>query len=323
MSGPQKLRSIRPSNSREINQVMSSEKNPDGPKPVDSPARLNEDEVLAVFQRVLEPMARCSGKDRIDSRTWWQIRTEWLDPLIEEYAYAQELAQRIAEQFAHARLFHRREIVTDEAPLLELLYLALGTRLGGIVDHLGVQDPLPPLIPTVRKRHHTPHDCNLALAAVREMRGALLQELNNNAPQSLREAAADSHSAARTAASKANTAWTEYRTGGAPLRGWHQILAAIEVDCDDPKAARNKREQLKKWNNNTDGPIKWQERTPEADRGELQAWIEDTHGRARAAQAQRESKKAATEELGEREGIRAQDHKMHTEKRPNARGKVR
>jgi hypothetical protein len=51
--------------------------------------------------------------------------------------------------------------------------------------------------------------------------------------------------------------------------------------------------------------------------------MRDIEERARRAEDNRASRKAAASELAERGGIRQQDYKFHGEKRPNARGKAR
>jgi hypothetical protein len=109
--------------------------------------------------------------------------------------------------------------------------------------------------------------------------------------------------------------WKARRLGGAPLRGWKDICAAIHVDH-----SRNKTLELRRLNDTTDGPIRRVGRIPEADRGELLAWLEDTDARASAREEARASKKAAADELAERDGARAAELGHHLEQRPNSRG---
>lgn len=112
--------------------------------------------------------------------------------------------------------------------------------------------------------------------------------------------------------------WAASKTDGMPLRGWDEICQFIEKPNE-----RSRRDQLKRLNERTFGPIKWVGDVPEVNRGEMKAWIEDSEGRAAALNARRESDQAATAELQERGSVRQGDYSMHAEKRPNARGKAR
>jgi hypothetical protein len=113
-------------------------------------------------------------------------------------------------------------------------------------------------------------------------------------------------------------AWAEHDDGEVPLRGWNAICKALEVNN-----GQNTRRQLKRLNAESSGPIAWVSRTPEVNESRLVAWRLDIEERARRAEDNRASRKAAASELAERGGIRQQDYKFHGEKRPNARGKAR
>lgn len=106
-------------------------------------------------------------------------------------------------------------------------------------------------------------------------------------------------------------------TIGTPLVGWKEICDAINVS-----ESRSKRDWLKRLNDLTLGPITWVGDKPEVDKIELIAWIDDRDGRALAVEKARKSRKGARQELQERGGQRQPDYGMHSEKRPNAKGRV-
>jgi hypothetical protein len=112
--------------------------------------------------------------------------------------------------------------------------------------------------------------------------------------------------------------WREVEAKGKPLRGWAQIMTAIGTT--NTRAAQV---ELKRHNKRSDGPIQLVRSRPEADAGQLSAWIKDAKGRADAAATERRNAAQAITLIGEREGVALADHNLHAEKRPNARGKAR
>jgi hypothetical protein len=107
--------------------------------------------------------------------------------------------------------------------------------------------------------------------------------------------------------------WNAARKGRLPRRGWDEICDAIGAQTNRASVDR-----IKRLNELSDGPITWFGDTPEADTGELIAWIEDTRARDAAARELRTSRKAAGKELAERAGARAADLGFHHERRTNA-----
>ncbi len=101
------------------------------------------------------------------------------------------------------------------------------------------------------------------------------------------------------------------------LRGWTEICDALGA----PRG-KNSQKRIRQMNELEGGPIIWVRHRPEANKIELLAWWSDIEGRARRAEECRESSEAARDELQERGGIRQQDYSMHSEKRPNAKGKA-
>jgi len=112
--------------------------------------------------------------------------------------------------------------------------------------------------------------------------------------------------------------WQSRRAGGLPCRGWAKICGAL-----GEKNTRSRRGSLKRLNESTSGPIRWCGNTPEVDSGELLAWIGDTAGRAKAMADQRVEKSMAAEDLGERDGAKAQDYKAQVKKPHGWRGKAK
>lgn len=104
--------------------------------------------------------------------------------------------------------------------------------------------------------------------------------------------------------------WTAKRRGGPPLRSWHAICRAL--GCPNNPARRGR---LKRLNERTAGPIKWDGRVPEVDAGELAAWIEDTEARAASAEAERAKLRETTRDLevGHPEHLR--DQALHQKRR--------
>ena len=112
--------------------------------------------------------------------------------------------------------------------------------------------------------------------------------------------------------------WEAAATGGMPLHGWEDICTALGTPNK-----RNTQRKLRSLNKRTDGPIRWVGNRPEVDQGQLLSWIENAEERARIAAEARKSTEGAVKELGERGGKRQKDYGMHSEKRPNAKGKAR
>ncbi len=112
--------------------------------------------------------------------------------------------------------------------------------------------------------------------------------------------------------------WRTVTPTGQPLRGWDDILKAL-----GGKKGRKAHVELSRQNAAEDGPICIVRGRPEVHEPQLRAWIADIEGRAFVAEQRRNLKAATLGELGERKGARLPDHKLHTERRPNARGKDR
>jgi hypothetical protein len=115
-----------------------------------------------------------------------------------------------------------------------------------------------------------------------------------------------------------NAAWRTVEPAGAPLRGWADICVAL--GC---KGTRSKTRQVKRQNQLEDGPIRVVRGRPEVDKQQLLVWMHNIEERARAAEESRASQSATAREAEERGGARQGDLGMHSEKRPNARGKAR
>lgn len=112
--------------------------------------------------------------------------------------------------------------------------------------------------------------------------------------------------------------WRAHRAGGMPLRGWDEIVRALGRAND-----RSLRGIIKRVNEETGGPISYDGDKPEADRGELVAWIENTDARNDARQKAQRNKDSTQDDLGDRSHSDLAKLKMQVEKRPNARGKAK
>lgn len=112
--------------------------------------------------------------------------------------------------------------------------------------------------------------------------------------------------------------WHASHTGGMPARGWAEITDVLAVTKTEAMQRK-----LTRLNENTGGPITWCGGIPEADRGELRAWAEDSRGRRDVLEARRRNEMRTIQELGARDGAGLADHGLQKERRPNARGKAK